>query len=114
MEYKRIKKSHTSVIHRIVMENHLGRKLKKTEIVHHNDGNKQNNNIKNLTLLKSRKKHNKLHTSKYCPKGHKFTKNNTLFHDNKNGKPSRRCRECHRKEQEKRNHNKLILSKIKQ
>jgi hypothetical protein len=36
--------------HRYVMEQHLGRKLKRTEIVHHIDMNKENNHIDNLWL----------------------------------------------------------------
>lgn len=39
--------------HRIVMELHLGRRLKKGEVIHHIDGNKQNNNLNNLVLLNS-------------------------------------------------------------
>lgn len=37
--------------HRIVFEKHLGRKLIKGEVIHHRDGNKQNNKIENLQLL---------------------------------------------------------------
>jgi hypothetical protein len=44
-------------INRIVMEEHLGRKLERNEIVHHKDGNKENNNIDNLELFSSHKDH---------------------------------------------------------
>ena len=37
--------------HRYVMEQHLGRKLLTTEIVHHIDGDGLNNNISNLELM---------------------------------------------------------------
>lgn len=47
--------------HRVVMERHIGRRLKKGEIVHHIDRNKKNNEIKNLLLLKSQSEHFKLH-----------------------------------------------------
>ena len=46
--------------HRFVMENHIGRKLNKNEIVHHIDGNKSNNNINNLQIM-SEKEHKILH-----------------------------------------------------
>jgi hypothetical protein len=46
--------------HRAVMEQHLGRKLTKKEIVHHIDGNPSNNKLENLELMK-RGKHSRHH-----------------------------------------------------
>lgn len=37
--------------HRYVMEQHLGRKLKREEEVHHKNGNKYNNDISNLIIM---------------------------------------------------------------
>ena len=48
--------------HRVLMEKHLNRKLNKNEIVHHIDGNKSNNSIKNLKIL-DKKEHDRLHTT---------------------------------------------------
>ena len=48
------------LIHRRIMEEHLGRKLSSNEIVHHIDGNKLNNDINNLEVV-SRSEHIKKH-----------------------------------------------------
>ena len=55
--------------HRIIMENHIGRSLVSTEVVHHRDGNKHNNKISNLELMDAIE-HRRLHSIKY-PEGHK-------------------------------------------
>ena len=46
--------------HDLIMENKIGRRIKKGEIVHHIDGNGQNNKIENLKLLTT-SQHRKIH-----------------------------------------------------
>lgn len=47
--------------HRVVAEQMLGRKLRKGEVVHHIDLNKQNNDPSNLVVLPSTSVHSHLH-----------------------------------------------------
>ncbi len=47
--------------HRLVMEKHLGRKLKSNERIHHIDFDKTNNKIENLYLFQNSISHNKYH-----------------------------------------------------
>lgn len=50
--------------HRLVMQNYLGRKLEKSEDVHHINGVKDDNRIENLMLVV----HNKHYQKHGCPK----------------------------------------------
>ena len=45
------------LVHRWLMEKHIGRKLSKEEVVHHKDGNKLNNSIYNLQLFANQAEH---------------------------------------------------------
>ncbi len=53
--------------HRLIMEEHLGRKLERDEHIHHKDGDKLNNKLENLELM-STVEHSRLH--------HKLRRNN--------------------------------------
>ena len=47
--------------HRLVMESYIGRLLTKDEKVHHDDFNKENNSIRNLTLFPNNSSHSHFH-----------------------------------------------------
>lgn len=53
--------------HRILMEEYLGRKLNKNEVVHHINGNGRDNRIINLKIIKL-SKHSRLHASEFNQK----------------------------------------------
>jgi len=59
-EHPKKTKNNYVLLHRVVMENHLGRLLNTNEIVHHIDGNKKNNSISNLQVMTA-KEHNSHH-----------------------------------------------------
>lgn len=86
-EHPKATKGHYVLMHRVVMENYLGRMLTENEVVHHKDHNKKNNSIDNLELME-RISHVRMHSREHgrkivklkCPWcGKEFTqyKNNT-------------------------------------
>jgi len=64
--------------HRHVMQNILGRKLRKGEIVHHKNGIRHDNRPSNLQLIKNQAKHISLHNG-----------TTNLFHGKKHSNKSR-------------------------
>jgi hypothetical protein len=62
------KHTHYVFEHRLVMERVLGRVLLPTEVVHHKDGNKQNNDPENLQVFENNGKHLAVDLAGRCPK----------------------------------------------
>ncbi len=64
--------------HRYIMEQHLGRKLTRYEVVHHINEDKRDNRLENLQLM-SLKEHSKVHnTGRYVSEHTKSLISNTL------------------------------------
>jgi hypothetical protein len=53
--------------HRLIMEKHLGRYLTQKEVVHHINGNVQDNRVENLELFESNGKHLAVELAGRCP-----------------------------------------------
>ena len=60
-------KKHRVAEHRLVMEEKLGRFLLKSEVVHHIDGNSQNNDPSNLIVFQTNAEHLKAELTGKCP-----------------------------------------------
>ncbi len=51
--------------HRVIMQDILGRKLKKKDVVHHVDGDRLNNSVNNLMVYRSNGKHLSAHSANW-------------------------------------------------
>ena len=58
------------LVHRVLMEERLGRRLRREEHVHHKDGNRKNNEIENLEVLHIAE-HARLHRLNEAPRSRK-------------------------------------------
>lgn len=80
-EKRKDRKKKYVYLHRAKMEQHLGRYLKSNEQVDHKDGDKKNNNISNLVLVK-RGPHQKSHVNR----GNHFWKKSPMNKPGRNKK----------------------------
>ena len=53
-----------TALHRLTIEEAIGRPLERSEIVHHRDGNKFNNDVSNLQIVTA-KEHSQIHLQKH-------------------------------------------------
>lgn len=60
-----IRHGHDQYLHRTLVENVIGRKLAKSEVVHHVDGNKKNNENRNFVLCPNQAYHFLLHARQH-------------------------------------------------
>lgn len=67
--------------HQVIAEQILGRSLYKTEVVHHIDGNKLNNNIENLDIINNDKEHHRLTHTSLQQVGYELFKNGIIGYD---------------------------------
>jgi len=89
--YKEVKYKNqrgTIYAHRLIAENKIGRKLKKGEIVHHIDENKNNNDPNNLIVFVSRRAHVSHH------KGNPLIKTNEKYVYDCEPKTKDNCLKC--------------------
>jgi hypothetical protein len=70
--------------HRYIIEKRIGRSLKKSEVIHHLDGDKENNNNENLLLCVDARKHEELHQKEQRFVEHLIRKGK-VFYDEKEG-----------------------------
>ena len=47
--------------HKLIVESYIGRMLENGEVIHHINGNKEDNKIGNLMLFPNQREHNKFH-----------------------------------------------------
>ena len=57
--------------HVVVMENHIGRRINRNEIVHHINGNKADNRIENLCLM-TNSEHSRMHAIERIKQGRNY------------------------------------------
>lgn len=98
-------KNNYVLLHRVIVENHLGRLLNSDEVVHHINGDKRDNRIENLQVM-TNVEHALLHSSEKtrevcklkCPEcGKIFYKQKGQTHLSKKGKSTFCSRSCNGK-----------------